>query len=322
MRSMRFTTGEKKLLGIYIVLGVVLLAAILSISLYRNLTTRSQGKPSILEIEAIQNIGAISLDDPGSPSGDSLALRRTGADQWQVRYPEGGWYDSRSQRVRDFLESLGQLAGKTLVTSSQDSYAAYDLDEASARVITLRLDTDSPPVRVLYYGKYTPGGNGVFVRTDADPRVFTTGSEADFYINQDLAYWTELRLWPQGMTAQNVYQVEIQIPGQDDRILTHAAEGWEISTEQDPFGGSLESYVSGLTTLELSSLDTGDLGAQDLGDAPMLQITMSLQSGTRRTLEVYTLEDDTYYAIWKEGDQILLRGNLPSWRVTQLLPGE
>src|SRR5256886_11214512 len=126
-----------------------------------------ESSPKILTLQAA-DIAALSIR---KKSGDSVALARNEAGQWQITAPQALAADQDA--VSSMLSTLTSLNSDRLVEDKASNFDQYGLTQPSVEVEITKKDGKT---QKLLIGDDTPTGNGAYATLAGDSRVFTIAS--------------------------------------------------------------------------------------------------------------------------------------------------
>ena len=216
-------------------------------------------------------------------AGETLQLVK-GSEGWRLVAPQSAKADA--VEVDALLGSLESLETDDIVSETPGDLAPYGLAQPQATVTVVR--EGSPDALRLQLGQKTPDGSAVYAKLPTSARVFTiptwgaTGLEKKPF---DLRDRSLLHL-----KRDEVRSVEVSSPGESYALTRGEGGEWAFSRPVVTRAGrwsvdGLLGALEGLRMDAVASEDARDLRPYGL-DKPAWRVTLGLQDGTSRTLEI------------------------------------
>jgi len=230
-------------------------------------------------------------------NGREVTLRKQGED-W---FLEGG-KTADLARVNRILSNVGKITVLDLV-SQRDNYQRFQLDEASAIVLTLTLEEES---RTLYLGKASAAGGGTYVRFPGQQGVYTVSGDFKSLLPED---GEELR--DKGVLRfdkSRISSVSL-IRGEEGIMLNKEEDQWTSDGTE-----SLDSAMIERTLGTLGQLNCLNYLENEPDGTPTLEII--LEGDGNNALRVYEETDEGYVATSSDSADSFV---MPKYLVEDLL---
>src|SRR6266481_4649063 len=249
--------------------------------------SNTESSPKILTLQAA-DIAALSIR---KKSGDSIALARNDAGQWQITAPQALAADQDA--VSNMLSTLTSLNSDRLVEDKASNFDQYGLTQPS---IEEQITKKDGKTQKLLVGDDTPAGNGAYATLAGDSRVFTMASYKKNAFVKSSNDLRDKRL----LTFDSDKVSGIELTAKKQTIaLARSKDEWQI-VRPKPFRADRSQAEELLRTLhdarmDLSGSEDDDKASAAFGSGtPFAAARVTDVSGTQE-LQVRKNKDD-YYA--------------------------
>ena len=224
-------------------------------------------------------------------SGESIALARNDASQWQITAPQ--MLAADQDAVSNVLSTLSSLNSDRLVEDKPTNLDQYGLGQPSIEVEITKKDKKT---QKLLIGDDTPTGNGAYASVAGDPRVFTMASYSKNAFVKSANDLRDKRLLT--FDSDKVSSIELTAKKQTI-VLGRSKDEWQI-VKPKPFRADRSQVEELLRTLRDAKMDLS--GSEDDKKAPaafssgtpLATVRVTDVSGMQE-LQVRKSKDD-YYA--------------------------
>jgi hypothetical protein len=222
---------------------------------------------------------------------EQVGAERAGAGQWHITSPTSLPADQSA--VSSFLGTFSNLNSERLVEDKAGNLAPYGLDTPKLEIDLTEKDNKT---QKLLLGDDTPAGNGIFVKLDSDPRVFTIPSFHKTSIDKSANDLRDKRLLT--VDSNKISQVDL-IAKKQETVFGRNKDEWQI-VKPKPLradSSAVDELVRALTDarMELGSSDDEKKTALAFASAaPVATAKVTAESGTQE-LQVRKNKDN-YYA--------------------------
>jgi hypothetical protein len=244
--------------------------------------------PKILQL----NPADISRFELKRKSGEDVTLQKDSAGKWQMTSPAPFKVDQAA--VTSLLGTFSILNGNRMVDDKPTNLVPYGL---SPPVLEADLTEKNNAVRKLLIGTEAPTGNAVYVKTDADPSVYTMPSYNKTSIDKTADDLRDKRLL--GVEPEKISQVDLLAKNQDIEFA-RTKDGWQIVKPKPERADSdqVDEFVRKLTEARMDlgdpTADPKKLASAFAAGTPVATARITDASGTKE-LQVRKNKDD-YYA--------------------------
>jgi hypothetical protein len=256
----------------------------------------------------LDQVDRVLIQNPGLTVN---LLRRNNA--WLVSR-QGNEYPARQLRVEDLLAALSRRAAYPVRATSASSHRQLGLEEGISR-ITLRGGAGLPLLDLLI-GKGGNTGREIYLRKANSNEVRSGEDIFTAYTESALAFWYDLRLFPDGPEAGDVQRLTVYpLAGEGSYAFTRSGTGWKLGgLDIEPDNTRVDSYVRGILTAE----------GEDFIPAPAFpapfpgegRLMLELGNGTVLTLSLGPGEGEGRYMARLSGSPYLYA--LAGWTVERL----
>lgn len=254
--------------------------------------------------------------------GPGTALR------WMYR-TEDGEFPASVERIKAFIRFLESVETTRLVAGNEKRSSEFGLEPGQTGTLTV-FDRTGTERWKLFVGNSSAGGNSVYVRSAADPRVYETRSELREYLERDDTFWLELGLFPDGLSESDITGISVKadiVPVEgsgtlellDEYELVKSAEqggevwklvGRELSLDQN----EVRDLVRSLIALEATGISRdASIGT----DRPQAEILVSTGGSDKYRLFVGRAAAEDWYYVTMEGTPY--RYDVGTWRLERVL---
>lgn len=272
----------------------------------------------------VESVAGIALQ-----AGDvkiSLSKRR----DW-VLEDAGRDLPASKAKVEGLLKEVAALTRGSAVTSREDAASGLGLTGSAAKVLTL-LGGKGEKLAELTIGKAGTGGGGSYMRAGGEKQVYLTGATLSAYLDTERRYWSDLRLLPADLKAQNVTRISFRgrmelEEGKKVRNLDYAlvrsadSRGkllWIVEGRKDAVldDQKVEQVVSNLLGCEGNDFTDSTEASRKALSRTMAEVTLSMGDNRDFTLFVASkAEGSQYYAGLKGAERGYL---VPEWRLERI----
>src|SRR5580700_5363527 len=243
--------------------------------------------PKILAVKEAD----ISRFDLKKDGAEQVGGERNSSGKWRITSPTPLPADQSA--VSSLLGTFSSLNSERLVEEKADNLVAYGLD---APKLEVDLSEKGNKTQKLLLGDETPAGNGIYVKLDGDPRVFTIPKYDKTSIDKSSNDLRDKRLLT--VESDKISQVDLVAKKQEIAFGRNKDE-WQI-VKPRPLradGTAVDELVRALTDAKME-LDASDDPKKDASlfsaAAPVATAKVTAESGTQE-LQVRKNKDD-YYA--------------------------
>jgi hypothetical protein len=246
---------------------------------------------------------------------------------------QGGWtfspngiqeYPARNSRIEDFLRSIDRLEVLRLVSKSGDLDEFGFQSQASRRFIGITSDNQEIE---LEFGFPSSRGDELYMRLGSSRIVYGVSGTLGFFLSQGPLYWTELRLWPQGLELEDVLSFRLNYQFFNPQIflqdtLANGTLTW-VQTQGDPLADT-EAGIARRARELLSLLISWEFVQILPNDQSNLELRPELQVGEFQiqahgsrfwNLEVYDVGEVNYLLRIVDQDSKAKIGEFARWRL-------
>jgi hypothetical protein len=221
---------------------------------------------------------------------EQVGAERNSAGQWHITSPTSLPADQNA--VSSLLGTFSSLNSERLVEDKAGTLAPYGLDAPK-----LEIDlTEKNQTQKLLLGDETPAGNGMYVKLDGDPRVFTIPKNDETSIDKTANDLRDKRLLT--LNSDKVSQVDLTAKKQEITFGRNKDE-WQI-VKPRPLradSGEVDDLVRALTDarMEVDASDDPKKDSSAFATGTLVATAkLTAESGTQE-LQVRKNKDD-YYA--------------------------
>jgi hypothetical protein len=224
-------------------------------------------------------------------SGDTVALLKNGAGQWQITSPKTLAADQDA--VSSVLSTLSSLNSERLVEDKATNFDQYGLSQPSIKVEISKKDKKTQELMV---GDDTPTGNGSYAALAGEARVFTLASYNKNALNKSASDLRDKRLLP--FESDKVSSIELTAKKQTI-AFGRSKDDWQI-VKPKPFRADRSQVEELLRALRDAKMDLNanedekKMSAAFNSGTPFASAKVTDVSGTQE-LQVRKNKDD-YYA--------------------------
>jgi len=243
--------------------------------------------PKILALSENQ-IEGIRLVKLGSAP---IVLRKTG-DKWSITEPKPA--DADQDAVRSLVGSLATLNADRLIDDKPSDLNGFGLASPPGEVdVTVKGGT----VNKLLLGSDTPAGSDVYVKLEANPKVFTIPTSTKSNFEKTTNDLRDKRLLT--FNSDKVTAVSVTSKGPAFEFAKNGQNEWQI-TKPKPYRAD-SSQVDDLlrklkdAKMDLTTDDQKKAATEFAAASKVAMASVTDNSGTQ-TLDVRQAKDKTYYA--------------------------
>lgn len=231
----------------------------------------------------------------------SVELKKEG-ELWLVKNEAGNWSKANQFKAKQVLKTLGE-ATTTSLTSTQENYTLYGLNEESRIAVTLF--ENSEELYTLYLGNFA--GNSAshtYVQYTDDPSIYTVRGNlpssialpADEYKNKDALSFDSTIIDTLNIERNGV--VHTWSKNSEDHT-------WSSETVASPsltLAESVDTVIPRMGTMKVGKFQGSDRSY--LGD-PLIKGTF-LGDDLRQTIELYEPTEEGYIATTSEMEEVVI----------------
>ncbi len=215
-----------------------------------------------------------------------ISLNRAG-NAWQLT-PEGGkTVPADRSAVQSALKELVRLEATQLVSKSPDSWAEYQLDDATGTRIKVIGGAD--PLEIVvgrFEYKQMSGGMTSYVRFADKDEVYLVKGFFDALFNREANAWRNKTLL--SGSAADWMNLTFAYPGEPFQLLKGMDNVWRLPDSTEVDQAQLKSYLSGISNL------TGTTFSDEKpAGAPLMRVEVANATGQAISLNAYP-KDSTF----------------------------
>lgn len=208
---------------------------------------------ALLAAYVVGSVAGESSGAAGGPSGlllpgladervTRIRLRREGRETQLEQGADGSWFvvlrgrlfPARAGAAEGLVATLASLEEGDPVTNDPDLWTSFGVDATAASDLRV-WNEDGRQIAHLLLGRVTTTGNRQYVRVAEMAQVRLVTTELPFYAERDTRYWSDLRVFPEGVTGPRIVRIalstdapraasyEVYRDGQDMWHLTQSA---------------------------------------------------------------------------------------------------
>ena len=158
----------------------------------------------ILDKAVISKISAIKID---MEKGDVFLHKED--KKWFYSFKDKK-YPASPDKINNFIDSVSKLTKYQVAGSNSKTWDKFDLVEGKSKD-ALFYDASTNELFTLHIGKKGPtDGSGEYIRTSLSEEVYLIDAPIIRYFNQDLNYWSYLRVLPENINSNTIAVVKIK----------------------------------------------------------------------------------------------------------------
>lgn len=206
-KKIKILSAVIALLAVTYIMGIVFSSANIN---------RRKSEEKVISKNAIEQISSITVDL--EEDGSSLQIQKNSDGKWS--YTENGKeYPASDSKILNFIDSVGNLTKYQLVGSDKKLWEKFELDGSTGKK-ALFSDSTGKELFTLYVGKNsTVESSGEYFATSFSDNVYLSGAPVKRYFLRDKEYWSDLKIFPEGIETPNIVSVKItaNIPEANER---------------------------------------------------------------------------------------------------------
>jgi len=265
------------LLAVALVLGIVFSP--------QQVAQRKAGAP-LVALPASARITSVDIFTRASDKAPLLTLKSSGPNRWEAE--SGGLaYPASPDRIAALLEGLRGMRRGDLVTTDPAKRPELGLDGDTAHMVLLHAEGAEV---ALLVGKRAASGDEEYVMARGEPAAYLTRSSVGILLDQDSAYWYDLRVLPEDIQGGTILGITVGGSSVKDAYSLERGQGaqgeWRIRGRQEPVNPLAASAMADRLA-ELSGLDFAKSPPAARAGAPEgFQVTITAINGERYVLRI------------------------------------
>jgi hypothetical protein len=213
--------------------------------------------------------------------------------KWQITQPQPLPADQDS--VNSLVNTLSSVSSDRLIEEKAANLKEFGLDQPAVQAVVVRKDGKT---QKLLLGGDTPTGNGVFAKTEGDPRVFTVASYLKSSIDKSASDLRDKRLLT--FDSDKITRVELQAKGQPLEFGKNAGNDWQILKPRAlrADNSQVEELIRQLkdAKMDTGSADDAKKASAAYGTGSRVAVARVTDASGTQTIEVHRDKDKSYYA--------------------------
>lgn len=196
-------TVKKKVIILSIILAFLTFTYVLGLVFSsENVQNRKAREPvfAILNKESVARIEIIEDDLP-------TELERRSED-WVVMIRNMA-FPALESRVDSLLDLVISLKRSQIVSANPENWQNFEVSGENSKQLKL-FNSSGKAIVHLHIGKSGLGSKGNYIRLEGSNEVIQSDRSLNFYLNSDKSFWSDLRLFPRGLTGENIIRITIR----------------------------------------------------------------------------------------------------------------
>lgn len=141
-------------------------------------------------------------------SKKNYSLVRKENDIWNIII-EGEEFPAKNKKVEAFIKELSKLAYYSRAGNTKENWSNFSVEE-SADKLQLYTEGNREAIMTILFGSALQGSDHQYARKESEDKTYVI-DDMQHYINTDSSYWSDLSLFPENISIQDVISFEYEV---------------------------------------------------------------------------------------------------------------
>ncbi|MCL1817320.1 MAG: DUF4340 domain-containing protein [Spirochaetaceae bacterium] len=192
-------TYKAKIVGLSL-LAAALTASLILGALYSYRGSESRSARPLASFVRTGTVSEIVFQDNGKSVLLAAEMEGRAGRTWSVVI-QGEKFPAVREKVERFIELVDTAQVFPALTENEETWGLFGVEDSSARRIKF---SGSGGATEVILGGEDEAGRGQYIRFAGASAVYLAGQSFSYYAERDAAYWSDLRVFPASLTAQDI----------------------------------------------------------------------------------------------------------------------